>query len=543
MFISFSKFLFVVTLVAGPYVMFAQQAEVNTSPYHVITNHLRFLQEDNFDPGQSARSIHGPNLSPKKKEEQARLLKRVLDGKGLYIDPAKLPNSPDFLDTASNLHRYYLAPTIYPTLFVEQTNGKWYYTQSSLSHLDEWYADAFPLGGDKFLEDVLKGGNKYFGLYPGQYIALFIVVLLAFLLHKVFTLVVEKIIIRILLRMGHTDLARRMVLSVARPVSILVIFPLLTFSIPLLQLPVKLSSYIILGLKVIWPVFAVVFFYRLVDVLSLYLQKLASKTESTLDDQLVPLLRKSLKTFVVIIGVLVILQNLDINVTGIIAGLSIGGLAFALAAQDTIKNFFGSLMIFFDRPFQVGDWITSGDIDGTVEEVGFRATRIRTFRNSVMYIPNGVITNQMIDNHGLRVYRRFYTKIAITYDTPAELIEVFTDGLKEIVKNHADTRKDYFEVHLNNLADSSLEIMFYIFFAVPNWTEELRARHEVILLVIKLAEELGVNFAFPTQTLHVESLPEGKTRKTEYVKSSPALKKKVEEFLKKEMPKEGLKLT
>jgi len=208
-------------------------------------------------------------------------------------------------------------------------------------------------------------------------------------------------------------------------------------------------------------------------------------------------------------------------------------LAFALAAQDTIKNFFGSLMIFVDRPFQVGDWITSGDLDGTVEEVGFRSTRIRTFRNSVMSIPNGVITNQMIDNHGLRVYRRFMTTIALTYDTPPELIDVFVKGLKQIVEDHPKTRKDYYEIHFNNMGSSSLDVLFYIFFNVPSWTDELVARHEVLLEIVRLAEHLGVNFAFPTQTLHVETFPEKKGNSPEYIDSSPELKKKLEDYVSK----------
>ena len=164
-------------------------------------------------------------------------------------------------------------------------------------------------------------------------------------------------------------------------------------------------------------------------------------------------------------------------------------------------------MIFIDKPFQIGDWITSGDIDGSVEEVGFRSTRIRTFRNSLMYVPNGKLADAMIDNHGLRVYRRYYTKLSITYDTPPPLIETFVEGLKEIVKTHPTTRKDYIEISFNEFGPSSLNIMFYMFFEVPTWSEELQGRHEINLEIMKLAEHLGINFAFPTQTLHIENMP------------------------------------
>jgi len=222
---------------------------------------------------------------------------------------------------------------------------------------------------------------------------------------------------------------------------------------------------------------------------------------------LVPLLRKTLKTFVIIIGTLFILDNLNIPILPLLTGLSIGGLAFALAAQDTIKNFFGSVMIFIDKPFQVGDWITTNNVDGTVEEVGFRSSRIRTFRNSLIYVPNGKLADNTIDNHGLRKYRRFYTQIAITYDTPPDLIEVFVKGLREIVENHPHTWKENYHVYFNDMAASSLNIMFYIFFKVPSWGQELNARHEVLMSIMKLGNEIGINFAFPTQTLHIENLP------------------------------------
>ena len=263
-----------------------------------------------------------------------------------------------------------------------------------------------------------------------------------------------------------------------------------------------------------------------------YFGKLATKTESTLDDQLVPLLRKTLKAFVIIIGTLFILRDgLNLDIIPFLTGLSIGGVAIALAAQDTIKNFFGSVMIFIDKPFQVGDWITSGDIDGTVEEVGFRSTRVRTFRNSLMYVPNGKIADATLDNHGLRQYRRFFTTLTLTYDTPPVLIEEFVKGLREIVLAHPHTRKDMYHIYFNNLSSYSQDIMFYIFFEVPTWGEELACRHDVLVQTVKLANTLGVRFAFPTQTLHMESFPEKKGLVPDYNTDQTFYQNKLGEFM------------
>lgn len=508
-----------------------------STPYNTVLTHLQYLQPDNYHPRVAAKVFNPEAFSEEEAINLAIELKQVFDGRGIYIELEDVPRVRDFKDSVTHKSRFYLIPKKYPDLYLEKRGSRWYYSTRSAKNIDQWHKEVYPLGTHKLLEILPTGGSKFFGLYTWQLAGILILILASFVLHKLFTFIFEKLIIRVLKRIGHRKLADEVVIPVAKPISFLVIFPLLILFVPVLQLPIKMNEYVIIGLRAIWPVFAIVFFYRLVDIISMYFGRLAEKTESTLDDQLVPLVRKVLKTFVVIIGGLFILDNLEFDITGLIAGISIGGLAFALAAQDTIKNFFGSLMIFVDRPFQVGDWITSGDVDGTVEEVGFRSTRIRTFRNSLMYIPNGVITNQMIDNHGLRVYRRFMTNIALTYDSPPELIEEFVEGLKEIVKQHPDTRKDYFEIHLNNMADSSLNVLFYIFFEVPTWSDELRARHEILLDIIKLAENIGVNFAFPTQTLHVETFPEKKGNSPEYTRNSAELKKKVQDFLTKKKGK------
>lgn len=500
------------------------------TPYNTVLTHLKYLQEESYHPSIAAKVFNPEHVNTERAKTLAIKLKQILDGQGIFIELEDIPREKHYVDSISNKKRYYLT-TKYPDLYVEQVGTRWYFSRAAVTNIPEWHKEVYPLGMDKLLEILPSfGTTKIMGLHLWQLFGMLIIITAAFVLHKLFTFIIERLMIQLLLRSGYKKLADQVILPVARPVSFLVIFPMLILLVPVLQLPITMNKYLILILKGVWPIFAIVFFYRLVDIVSLYLAKLADKTESTLDDQLVPLLRKVLKTFVVIVGGLFILDNLEFDITGLIAGISIGGLAFALAAQDTIKNFFGSLMIFVDRPFQVGDWITSNDVDGTVEEVGFRSTRIRTFRNSLMYIPNGVITNQTIDNHGLRKYRRFMTTIALTYDTPPELIDTFVQGLEEIVKKHPKTRKDYYEIHFNDMGDSSLNVLFYIFFDVPSWSDELRSRHEVLLEIVILADRMGINFAFPTQTLHMETFPEKKGNSPVYDKGQEELKKIVDDY-------------
>lgn len=503
-----------------------------SNPYSTITTHLRFLQEFNYLPDISAHAFEQNGVDHEQAVDAAIKLKQVLDGQGIFIEMEDIPKDPDYLDSASNKNRYILTNE-YPRIYVQKYDDRWLFSRRSIEEIEIAHKEVFRFGTDKLLKLLPRmGGTKIFGLYMWQVLGILIIVILSVIAQRLITFIIEKLVFGFMQKRGKAKVAEKYVRPVAKPASYLVIFPILILFVPVLQLPVSVGRYIILGLKVLLPIFATIVFYRLVDLLSVYFERLASKTESTLDDQLVPLIRKILKAFVVITGVLFILLNLNISIIPFITGLSIGGLAFALAAQDTIKNFFGSLMIFIDKPFQVGHWITSGEIDGEVEEVGLRSTRVRTFRNSLVYVPNGIIADRTIDNHGLRVYRRFYTTLSITYDTPTRLIRIFVDGLNRIVEEHPHTRKDKYHIFLNDFGASSLNIMFYIFFEAPNWGLELKYRHEVMLSIIELAEKLNVRFAFPTQTLHMETFPGKEGLTPVYGKDLQKMKIDLEDFFK-----------
>lgn len=258
----------------------------------------------------------------------------------------------------------------------------------------------------------------------------------------------------------------------------------------------------VLGLSVVGAV------YNFTDLAIQYVQFAFARAGKGIEENLLQLLHRMLKLFVLVLGFLFFFQNLGINVMSVLAGLGLGGLAFALAAKDTCANFFGSIMILLDQPFKVGDWIKVGDDEGTVEEIGFRSTRIRTFYNSLVSLPNSNVANLTIDNLGRREFRRIRTFLGVTYDTPPKKMEAFVEGIKEIIRQNPATRKDLYHVVFNGYKDSSLEVMIYCFLVVPDWAEELKQREQIFLEIYRLAEKLGVSFAFPTQTLHVGSLPE-----------------------------------
>ncbi len=501
------------------------------SPYNTIETHLKYLQPDTYFPEVSAKTFNLSNTELAK--DLAIKLKQVLDAKGMYIDMELLPKSNNYIDTTNDLARYYLYPNALPGIYVEKEAGRWYWSDRTVERIPDLHKEVFPFGSDLLVNLFPTFGQQRLGgLYVWQIIGILIFVVVIVVLHALLTWLIQLIITRLEVRFAKIKSQSNVIRKIARPLSLLLITLIIIPFEPMLQLPVNISRYVVLIIQALTPLFLTMAVYRAVDILGEYMVEVADRTENKLDDQLVPLVRKALKIFIVIIGALVVLQSLDFNITALLAGISIGGIALALAAQDTLKNLFGSLMIFLDRPFQIGDWINFSGVDGTVEEVGFRSTRVRTFANSLVYVPNGKLADMTIDNFGLREYRRFSTKIALTYDTPTVLIQQFVDGLREIVENHPNTRKDYYEIHMNNMNSHSLDVLFYIFFAVPSWSAELKARHEVILAIIELAENLGVRFAFPTQTLHVEDLPGQSSLSPTYNTDSSTIKERTEEFVK-----------
>ncbi|WP_194976569.1 mechanosensitive ion channel family protein [Aquiflexum lacus] len=510
------------------------------TPYTATLSFFYNLREDNYDPKIAAEAL---KLSPDNKSEAEKLaikLKQIFDGNGVYVRISEIPNDPDYIDSLySNQAKFFFDAKKLPLVYLEKTGREWKFSAFTVSQIEEMHRETYPYGTDRLLNFLPKLGNQvYLGLHFWQLAGLFILILLLFLSHKIITVLLDKVFLYVVVKLGYAYVGKKYLLPVARVTSIYLIVVISSLFIRLLQLPIEVVAFVLKILNAAKPLIITIVFYKIVDIVAMYFAKLADKTESTLDDQLVPLLRKTLKAFVVIVGTLFVLkEGLEVDIVPFLTGLSIGGLAFALAAQDTIKNFFGSIMIFIDKPFQVGDWITSGDVDGTVEEVGFRSTRVRTFRNSVMYIPNGKIADSTIDNHGLRHFRRFYTTLTITYDTPPQLIEVFVEGLRKIVDNHPNTRKNVYHIYFNNLSAYSQDIMFYIFFEVPNWAEELKCRHEILVSIVSLANGLGVRFAFPTQTLHMESFPEKNTLVPSYNSEAAIYQGKLQEFLTNELTK------
>jgi MscS family membrane protein len=216
-----------------------------------------------------------------------------------------------------------------------------------------------------------------------------------------------------------------------------------------------------------------------------------------------PLIKKTLLVFGVIFGVLVIAQSQGLPVQSFLAGLGIGGLAFALAAQETLANFFGSLVVVMDQPFKVGDVVRIGANEGTVEDIGLRSTKIRTAARTVIVIPNKSVAGESITNFTRMPQRRVDQTLGLTYDTTAEQLAGVLGDLRAVLRDDGGVHPETMVVNFANYGASSLEIQIVWFAVNPDWVKHMEVRERINLQIMRVVAARGLSFAFPTQTLHV----------------------------------------
>ncbi|MFN0729720.1 mechanosensitive ion channel family protein [Polaribacter gochangensis] len=512
------------------------------NPNATVYTHLYFLQSDSYQPEKSAQTIF-PN-STKKPKVAAIKLKQILDGKGLFVDFKQVPTDANYKDSLAydNSHKYVLFPEVLPLISVEKIGGNWYYSQETISNLDKIYNDIFPwyvLEFEKIMPEFAQ--KKILNIEIWKFLGLLLMLLIAVLLHAIF-----KRIIYFVLHKIHNSFIRNNSLTVAKvlkklahPISLLIALSFIDKIYPSLQFGLAINKWAFIGLNITQTVFWIYIFLQLVTVAMHVYSELTAKTQSKLDDQLVPILNNFLKGIVIFVGVLKMLTVFGIDTTAVIAGASIGGLAVALASQDTVKNLIGTFMIFLDKPFHIGDWIEAGGVEGSVEEVGFRSSRIRAADTSIFQIPNSKLSEIVINNKGLRLYRRYNTNVGLRYDTPPELIEAFVKGVREIIIAHPETRSepDSYNVEFTGFGDSSLLILINVYFKSLAWGVEQSSKHKLHIAIVKLAKELGVDFAFPSSTVMIEQFPEKQSLDLKYnidqKRIDEVIKNQLENFNKK----------
>jgi len=215
-----------------------------------------------------------------------------------------------------------------------------------------------------------------------------------------------------------------------------------------------------------------------------------------------------IRGIILAVGLGAILQVWGINVAGLVAGLGIGGLAFALAAKDTAANLFGSIALLLDKSIRIGEWIKIDNVEGVVEDIGMRTTKIRSFNKSLITLPNQMIANSPIQNYSRRGIRRIKMTIGVTYSTSSQQMESILTDIRTMLRSHEGiAQKETMLVNFNSFNDSSLEIYIYTFTNTSNWAKYMNIKEDVNLKIMKIVEDNNADFAFPSQSLYVESLP------------------------------------
>ncbi|GAB3825724.1 mechanosensitive ion channel family protein [Pontibacter rugosus] len=245
---------------------------------------------------------------------------------------------------------------------------------------------------------------------------------------------------------------------------------------------------------------------RLIDFVALVFRHRAEQTVSKLDDQLVPFFKDFGKVLVVIFAFLAMLGSVfGVNVTGLIAGLGVGGLALAFAAKESLENLLASFTIFLDQPFMVGDLVQVGELVGVVEKIGFRSTRIRTLEKSFVTLPNKYMIDKPLDNLTLRTFRRAMFNINLTYDTTSEQMRSITRDIQEYIDQHPRTNQDG-RIRFLSLGAHSKDVMVLYFVDTMDWNEYIDIKEEITYKIVEIVESHGAEFAFPTQTLHLQQV-------------------------------------
>lgn len=371
-------------------------------------------------------------------------------------------------------------------------------TNNLASRLTQFDEDYVSFGLNRF--ELLRE-RSLFGQPLWKYLASLIFVFLAFYVSKLLDFL-TRIWLKRLTARTQTRFDDLLLELLNGPVKIVAFVIFLHVGLSVFQWPPVVETVLSKGLIIVVACSLTYMVSKLIDLLlGVWRRRAVSPEDEQFHKQLFPIIRKSLKVFVIIIAFLVTAQNLGLNITGLIASLSIGGLALGLAAQDTLANLFGAVAVFVDKPFRVGDRIQLENVDGVVETIGFRSTRVRNQDGHLVTIPNKTIGNATITNIALRPNIRTLMNIGITYDASRAKIQEAVNLLKEIFKQHPNTQDVW--ISFDKFGDFALNISVIHWWNNTDYKAYLDGMQEMNLAIKQRFDEAGIGFAFPTQTLYV----------------------------------------
>lgn len=233
-------------------------------------------------------------------------------------------------------------------------------------------------------------------------------------------------------------------------------------------------------------------------------RKMKEKTNKDVEDSMFDFILKLIRAGIFILAVFIVIVILGVNLSGLVAGLGLGGVIVTLAAQDTAKNLFGGIVIFLDKPFSVGDWIEMAPYEGTVEDITFRSTRVRTFENSVVNIPNSVISNSSIINWSKMEKRRYKTNLCLELDTPLEKLDIFQKRVREMLQQREAIYDESIIVKFDEIKDNGINVLVSSYTESVDYTSYLSEKENINRKIMKILREENIELAYDTKTLYVK---------------------------------------
>ncbi|MGH4117722.1 mechanosensitive ion channel family protein [Clostridium sp.] len=354
------------------------------------------------------------------------------------------------------------------------------------------------------LNDFIYYKFKYVGIAIGVF-ALFA------LLKKIFAKYVFKIILR-LADKTKFDADTKIIEAFEKPVTsffgvlgFYFGFKILTMAYNVIKIPTidKVFSAVVVIL-ISWGV------YNLTEESSVLFEKMHKAYDIKVDKILFPFISKILRFIIIALAINVIADIWSIPIQGFITGLGLGGLAFALAAKDAAANIIAGIFIILDKPFTIGDWVSIDNLEGTIESISFRTTKIRTFDEAIITVPNSKLANEPLTNFSRRGKRRINFNLGVTYGTSSEKLQSCVDNIRDMIVNHPQVNKQTIFVNFDKFSASSLDIFIYFFVDTTALAEYLKIKENINFNIIQILEQVGVSMAFPSTSIYVETLPNKK---------------------------------
>jgi MscS family membrane protein len=283
----------------------------------------------------------------------------------------------------------------------------------------------------------------------------------------------------------------------------------LLISVRILAMPTGLATGVTNLARSLIVIAAFVVLFKTVDLIARTSRSLARLTGLTLDEKMLPFMRTAIKLIIIALAIVAVMQEWGYNVSGLVAGLGLGGLAFSLAAQDTVANLFGFSTIVGDRPFTVGDFVVTSDVTGIVETVGLRSTRIRRLDQALVTVPNNVLANSVVTNWSGLSKRWIQFTFGVTYATTADQMESLIQRVEAMLRQREHVDPETIQVVFTEFGSSSLDVLVRCYVDLADWYPWMKEVEAVNLAVMRIVADMGLSMAFPSQSVYIESVPPG----------------------------------